>query len=182
MVSHITVYRCTLFNYSILQENTSVLASQETLLVEMIESHFLEYLQREKSWGDHIIQWDELAAILNDMGPPFKSGTEWSECFEKMKQQTHRKVAMLRHHQNKTGGGSSSGIELSGIEDKILMIYGKDHFDKIQGVGECGMERGQFERISCLDSISAAPLAHRKEASSKSTLTPKQMHLKYKLF
>lgn len=137
-----------------------MLDCQKRMLVDLIESYFMELLNTGKSWGDHIIPpetWEKIASVVNAMGPHHKNALGWKLLYEKMKSETKEKVGAQRRYINKTGSGLPQD-QLSDLDIKITSLCGKNHFDGLQGLSECGFPGRKFIFNLSLNAISGPAL------------------------
>ncbi len=87
-------------------------------------------------------KWNEVAKIVNKIGPAKKSGKQWKKYFSTIKSQTKDKIAQTRRKLNQ---GLASQVNLNDIDDKIIRMYGTNILDGLKSVGECGMPNNKIE-------------------------------------
>ncbi|XP_055641281.1 uncharacterized protein LOC129778416 [Toxorhynchites rutilus septentrionalis] len=68
--------------------------------------------------------WNSVAAELNSLGPPTKDSTAWKKVWFDWKSNTKRKLAHNRREQFATGGGPSKFIELTALEERVVVLAG----------------------------------------------------------
>lgn len=84
-----------------------------------------------------------------------------------MKSDAKRKVWAQRQYINKTGGGLPS--VQNNLEFKITSLYGRNHFDGLQGVRECGFPGRKFASNPLLKAIPEKPLQNNSNETSLET-------------
>ncbi|XP_065089351.1 uncharacterized protein LOC135710644 [Ochlerotatus camptorhynchus] len=68
--------------------------------------------------------WEALAVELNSIGQPTKEAAAWKKVWFDWKSNTKRKLAHNRREQAATGGGPSKLIELTPLEERVVVIGG----------------------------------------------------------
>lgn len=128
-----------------------------------------------KPWGDHTIMdeaWAKIAVVVNEAGPHSKNAGGWKLFFEQLKSKAKQKVGAQRRYINKTGSGVPS-TQLNDVDFKIASLYGKNHFDGLQGVRECGFPGRKFTSNPILNAIPEKPLQKVASAVNSSKSIPK---------
>lgn len=120
-------------------------------------------------------QWEDLTADLNQFGSgPKKSSNEWQTTFVNWKNQVRHKARTIKTHIYQTGGGTQCDKQLSDLEERALVCWGRVAVDGA-AIGDIGINTGKADDALNVEN-SAAPLSPTSPVSTTSsvfiTVTP----------
>lgn len=147
--------------------------NQKKILVDHVFDNFYVLLGTFQSSSGNKYKtnkWNEIANVLNQIGPSTKSGAEWKKTFATIKSQTKEKVGNMRRKWNQ---GKSSEIKFSNIDEKIIQMFGVNHLDGLNNVNELGIRSRKSTPVSFLETFPKYGLAvlHRKKKTERAKKT-----------
>ncbi|CAH0556457.1 unnamed protein product [Brassicogethes aeneus] len=84
-------------------------------------------------------KWEDLAKHLNAIDGPQKTTKQWKSVFNDLKSNAKKKQRKLIVEHTGTGGGPSSGIKLSELDERIIQLINPVVIEGVSGIDEGGI-------------------------------------------
>ncbi|KAL4719781.1 hypothetical protein ACJJTC_005429 [Scirpophaga incertulas] len=119
-------------------------AEQFSILLDFMERHG-DLSKPQQGPQGRILRdrlWAELGNLLNSVsGGVQKSSEKWKKVWADWKTKTKKKYLTCRRHASHTGGGPSSGMSLTALEERVVAVIGVSAV-----VGQAAIEEHGFNR------------------------------------
>uniref|UniRef100_A0A182MHG5 Regulatory protein zeste n=1 Tax=Anopheles culicifacies TaxID=139723 RepID=A0A182MHG5_9DIPT len=83
--------------------------------------------------GNQKIFWQNLSVDLNTAGPPTKNAEEWNTVWKNLKYGTKKKWSRNKTNLTSTGGGPSTEVPLTALEERVATLLCFKNVDEGHG-------------------------------------------------